>query len=458
FGLDRLSGSPEWFDDPAVAREVGAVLDGLRSAFQSGEPLLAAVRSRLSRKQLLVAAKALGNRVRTSPVTPDLDEEEAIRRLRSIETTERGKIAKMLRQLAREYKLQRDEAHSVELRKHAETVTNGKRERQTRVFVHARRRPNVAKRTPLLLIDADADPGVNSRLFGRPIEHETIKVERNAVVTQCKSSRFSKKKLRKQKALDEIKAVIRRKASEGKTLVVCPLEIRGAITGEITGETEKSVPLSVEWDGVTISHFGRIRGVDDWKDYDTVIILGAEQPPAQAVEGMARAIWSDDPEPLQVPRQYETGVRGYRLRSGERKGVQIRYYLHPDARVQQVLELKREREAVQAIDRLRLVHAEKPKQVIILCNIPLDITVDHLVSRAEIRDEGSRIERAYRQSAGAVPLIPLVVVKRYPDLWKTEKAAEHDIARSFETPQSLIDTYSRHSPDGRPIRPPLRAG
>ncbi|MGH7074016.1 MAG: hypothetical protein ACREFD_07430, partial [Stellaceae bacterium] len=42
FGLDRLSGSPEWFDDPAVAREVGAVLDGLRSAFQSGEPLLAA--------------------------------------------------------------------------------------------------------------------------------------------------------------------------------------------------------------------------------------------------------------------------------------------------------------------------------------------------------------------------------------------------------------------------------
>jgi hypothetical protein len=35
---------------------------------------------------------------------------------------------------------------------------------------------------------------------------------------------------------------------------------------------------------------------------------------------------------------------------------------------------------VQAIDRLRLIHNEKRKTVYILCNIPLDLPIDELVT------------------------------------------------------------------------------
>jgi len=47
---------------------------------------------------------------------------------------------------------------------------------------------------------------------------------------------------------------------------------------------------------------------------------------------------------------------------------------------QRVWEQKRETEILQATDRLRLVHAPTPKPVSILPNLPLDMTVDEVVS------------------------------------------------------------------------------
>ncbi len=78
-----------------------------------------------------------------------------------------------------------------------------------------------------------------------------------------------------------------------------------------------------------------------------------------AVEGMARAIWADDPAPLTLPGEYVEEPRGYRMRDGRLTGVVA--HVHPDPRVQRVLELKRERETGQAIDRLRLIHRTKPQ-------------------------------------------------------------------------------------------------
>lgn len=52
--------------------------------------------------------------------------------------------------------------------------------------------------------------------------------------------------------------------------------------------------------------------------------------------------------------------------------------VHPDPRVQAVLEQIREAESLQAIDRLRLIFNDERKHVWILCNIPLDLPVDVL--------------------------------------------------------------------------------
>jgi hypothetical protein len=238
--------------------------------------------------------------------------------------------------------------------------------------------------------------------------------------------------------LEDVRNVIRRKAAESRTLVVCQMAVRRAITGE----TEDRLPLSAVWEGATVTHFGRFRGVDDWRDYEGVIVVGREQPPPAAAEEDARGIWFDDPKPLLLSGTYKTATRGYRLRSGEAKGARVAHCVHPDLRVQRVLELTRERGSAQAIDRLRLVHAESPKEVLILCNLPLDVTVDKLVSWPTVRDGGSRIARAYRSLGGALALVPGVLTTRFPELYPSQKSAEHDIRRTqFETPKTQIDSY-----------------
>jgi hypothetical protein len=129
-----------------------------------------------------------------------------------------------------------------------------------------------------------------------------------------------------------------------------------------------------------------------------VIILGREQPSPRDAERRAMAIWYDTTKPilgiLAGPKgqaQYPYRVRYYTLRDGSREQVRVR--VHPDRRVQAVVHQIREAEMVQAIDRLRLIHSEREKTVIILCNIPLDIPVDELVTWRELAGDG-RLEEA----------------------------------------------------------------
>jgi hypothetical protein len=450
FGLDRLS-------EAALQVSVGGLDSGdeiiealrqVREGLESGGPLLSEIRKRIGQKQLRSAASALGKKVALSAdVAPDMDQAEALRRLDGLEASERPKLVRLLRQLSREYSMARDECHSVALQRNAHVSIEGNLEQQARVRVWWRRKPRLRKSVPLLLIDADADHEINTKLFGAPLDHVPIAVERKATVTQCYTSRFSKSSLlaydgapttgieSAEARLAGVKEVIRRLAAVRKILVVCPLPVRRAITGELEGK----LPISATWEGAVISHFGRIRGVDDWKDFDGVIVVGAEQPPPDAVEATARAIWFDDPAPLLLPGEYDTSVRGYRLRSGACAGVRIRHSEHPDHRVQRVLELHRERGSAQAIDRLRLVHAETSKEVLILSNLPLDITIDGLKTWNEIQADGSRLERAYARSPGALPLVPHLLARQHPDLYATAKAAEHDVLRKFETPMNQIN-------------------
>ena len=59
---------------------------------------------------------------------------------------------------------------------------------------------------------------------------------------------------------------------------------------------------------------------------------------------------------------------------------------HPDERVDKLLRLARDSETTQAIDRLRSVrsNADNPKTVWMLCDIPMDVTVTHLLRMDEL--------------------------------------------------------------------------
>jgi hypothetical protein len=163
-----------------------------------------------------------------------------------------------------------------------------------------------------------------------------------------------------------------------------------------------------------------------------VVILGREQPSARDAERRAMAIWYDTKEPIRrIPAgpkgqvQYPYRVRQYTLHDGTRQSARVR--VQPDRRVQAVVEQVREAEMVQAIDRLRLIHSEREKTVFILCNIPLDILVDELVTWRELVGDGRLTDAlAACEDKGwdALPLAPGELTRLFPELWGTEKAAE----------------------------------
>jgi hypothetical protein len=82
---------------------------------------------------------------------------------------------------------------------------------------------------------------------------------------------------------------------------------------------------------------------------------------------------------------------------------------------------------VQAINRLRLIHSPRKKTVYILCNIPLGIPVDALVTWRELAGDGrlaQALEACEENGWEALPLAAKELARLFPELWETEKAAE----------------------------------
>jgi hypothetical protein len=101
--------------------------------------------------------------------------------------------------------------------------------------------------------------------------------------------------------------------------------------------------------------------------------------------------------------------------------------VHPDPRVQAVVEQSREAEMVQAIDRLRLIHNEKRKTVYILCSIPLDIPVDELVTWKQLTGDrrlSDAMVECDERGWDTLPLAAKEMSRLFPDLWATTKAAK----------------------------------
>jgi hypothetical protein len=82
---------------------------------------------------------------------------------------------------------------------------------------------------------------------------------------------------------------------------------------------------------------------------------------------------------------------------------------------------------VQAIDRLRLIHNEKRKRVYILCNIPLDLPIDELVTWKQLTGDrrlSDALGECDERGWDALPLAAKQLHRLFPKLWRTPKAAE----------------------------------
>ena len=327
------------------------------------------------------------------------------------------RIQKMLAVLRQELLTGRDIAHGV-------VVSNeGFQVRYRKPITRFTREVNgVATKVPVLAIDADLTRSVHNEFFAGT-EYHRINTERNCRVFQCYSTQNSTASLTidalASKRLEEIQTLINRIAKDKSVLVVGPLKI--------TGNEDKAPALVTVPEGSALAHFNALRGIDKYKDMDSVLIISRNQPAIKDAEALACALWFDSDVPLKLGlTKPESQPRGYRTRSGHHVGVNVA--IPHDPRVQILIELIREAETLQCIDRLRLVHTQHPKHVFLLSNLVLDLTVDNLLSWGEMIEGTTKLNEAWRQMDGVLPLSDVWLAERFPSIFNTK-----DVAGSYLT-------------------------
>jgi hypothetical protein len=102
---------------------------------------------------------------------------------------------------------------------------------------------------------------------------------------------------------------------------------------------------------IQYTHFGAVRGLNAWGDCRSAVIVGRESVSIEAVEDLARAYMANDPMAFvstagAPPRNWAwpfwpyRATRGRRMANGSVAAVEVE--VHPDPRVQAVLEQLRE--------------------------------------------------------------------------------------------------------------------
>ena len=291
-------------------------------------------------------------------------------------------------------------------------------------------------KSSLLVLDATADPSLVERV-APGILFERIDVEQIAVVTQVYDRTGSNLSWGQEDKVDELKLVLEERARYGERLLCVSHK---ALADDFRQEVFSDI--------VSFDHFNNLRGTDQYKDCETIIITGRNQPPQADVDGFARAIWWDDDAPLThdeaailgAPPEVDlsTEVRGYLTADpDDAAGVNVRAFTDP--RIEAVHQQIREAETIQGIARLRLVRAEKPKNVFLLANLPIEIRVDRLVAWNELMPDEADVEFLEH---GNIPLTPKGLEIMRPDLVSNSDQAKNFMKRTHLSDVGSLTSYS----------------
>ncbi len=464
FGADRLLPveMPEWHAGGlAAATAYRDFMRRVAEAVQDPAGILAGLRSRgigdaAAFTPAVAFLRAVEEREYTSGITPTMDDAAVLERLERHARSEIHAVLKMLLALRAEIALPRDQAHGVAFHPDKPVTVDGRQERQNRISVHYRKDLAFRADVPVLVLDASGDAEIYRQLLGdRLTAAAAVQCERNVEVVQVRDATLPRSSLlgtdRRGDALSDTSPA---RAERLRAEMVATANALAAKHGDLFMlATNMAVEAAVTADAaevgvnavVVTGHFGKLRGRNDYEYCAAGMVLGRNQPPASAMEGMARAIWADDPEPLTLSRTYEKATRGIRMRDGSAMPVEVD--VHPDPRVQRVLELHRERESEQAADRLRLIHNAERKVLYVACNLPLNLTVDRVVTRRALVHEatgrvdngqegkgrriyGNRLAEAYRLSGGILPLSHRELSRVFSGLWPSERRAREDLGKS----------------------------
>jgi hypothetical protein len=297
------------------------------------------------------------------------------------------------------------------------------------------------RRVPILCIDADLHEAINC-VFLQDLQIKSIEVKRNVRVVQCSSTRNSKLRFTlTAETMEEVRihrhntlAIVRQyyqRANGRGVLVVFYKNLGDAKrikTRKLKNKGFASVGNKIY--DIESLHFGALRGVDKFKDFEFCIVIGRHQLPVAALENMAAALWWDQSVPLKLPGEFVEERRGYCMRNQTRCGVWVS--VHPDPQVQALQEILREGETLQALDRLRLIHTPTPKTVVILSNLPLPLVVDQLISYRNPPNtaKSNKIEQLIDgYPDGVIPLAPELLWERHAELFGSYENAKQIVSR-----------------------------
>jgi len=417
-GRDELEEEERTALDKVCAVLLTAILDDLplrKHFFESG----------ITAEVLELAQSAIGKE-EVPGIFPDQTSETQRKILNAFKRKGYGR-------LARAFRLMREEIETISEREHFERVSISYDRRGEKCLeMRYQRKLYIPENASVVWINADLMPEIAEKIIPG-ISVRTFQAERKDIhITQVCDRTFSLTSLRKAgeptKRLGEVQGFIDRTATPG-TLIVA---------------TQKILKLLKIPDGCQGVHWGRHRGRDDLRDCHTVIVVGREEYRADEYEKTAKALFWDDPNPVPALKKGKLAesLRAYRMRDGTIQTARVSVYPHQKA--QKYVELGRERETLQAIDRLRLIRNNIPKRAFILCNIPLDCEVDRLVRWKELAP--NRLEVALARG-GVLPLSRSELARVFPDLWRSADAVKGDLRRGeLNRVETLLDLYRETTP------------
>jgi len=359
--------------------------------------------------------------VEKSPVSPGMLDTEQFARLAAFKRSDAQKVWRFWSLLAEEF----DRPGDLVRIQFKEKYCMGDDHRD-RVFLFWKKDIRI-KGIPVLTLDADADHEITKKFLPH-VETTEIAVKRKAKITQVSDTPCSKRRLLGKfegdkefsaRRLAEVQALIDIKAKTGRVLAIA--------TKEVAERLKAPAGSDIAW-------FGNILGKDIWKDFDTAIIVGRELAPIQAYEAQARALFWNEEKPLILTDgkspdgQADKGggwvkeTRRYRMKDDSLPEVEVA--VHPDRRVQSLVEQGCECQSAQGLDRLRLVHSVKDKEIIILSSVVLDVDVDELKPWRDVVPGQLDIALAWR---GVLPFSPADLAKNFPDLFQSARAARYHL-------------------------------
>ena len=281
----------------------------------------------------------------------------------------------------------------------------------------------------VLCLDATADEILLEKILG-PVEMRRIDIHQQARVTQVIDRVGSQRSwVKDQQSIDDLALMLNTAAKYGeRPLLVTYKRIADALRRR--GDMHP---------GVQIMHFGALRGSNLGKDCTVAYVVGRYMPPPAEIDLQARGLFWDDDEPL----QHDAGGQFIKADKGQNLPMQMRGYVQSaantapqsavpvrafsDARIDALLQQKREAETIQALGRLRLVHVGRTRPVYLFSNLPVEIPVDRFVSVNDVMPD--TLERAFLEE-GSIPATAIGLWKLRSDLVPSEDAAKKLVQRS----------------------------